>query len=163
MEYSIELLTDLAAHGNEITQLLKDVYVVEGHTAPEIAVKAFAFSEVFRRGDLYVAREAASGEIAGMVILGSPENHARQVAQPGEAEIQLLAVKKECRGAGLGARLVEECLKRAKSLKSRRVVLSTQPTMKAAQKTYERLGFVRNPARDWSARERSFLVYERSI
>lgn len=163
MDYSIELLTDPAEHGSEITQLLKDVYVVEGYTAPEFAEKAFAFSEVLRRGELYVARKAASGEIAGMVILGSPENYARQVAQPGEAEIQLLAVKKECRGAGLGARLVDACLKRAKSLKYGRVVLSTQPTMNAAQKTYERLGFERNPARDWSAQGKSFLVYEKTI
>jgi ribosomal protein S18 acetylase RimI-like enzyme len=162
MEYSIELLTDPAKHGNEITQLLKDVYVAEGFTDAEFAEKTFAFSEIFRRGELYVARERTTGEIVGMVILGSPENHARQVAQPGEAEIQLLAVKKECRGAGLGARLVDACLKRAKSLKYGRVVLSTQPAMKAAQKTYERLGFDRSSARDWSARGRSFLVYERS-
>ena len=37
-----------------------------------------------------------------------------------------------------------------RALGRRRLVLSTQPTMYAAQRVYERAGFTRAPGRDWS-------------
>lgn len=147
----------------EIEELLRGVYVGEGFTPVESAARAFAWAEISRRGDIYLARDATSGEVAGIVILGSPENPARQVAGLDEAEIQLLAVKRNHRGHGLGERLVKFCLKAAEHRGYRRAVLSTQPMMKSAQRIYAHLGFTRNPARDWSARGRSFLVYEKNL
>ena len=48
------------------------------------------------------------------------------------------------------ATLVQECIDRARALGRRRLVLSTQPAMYAAQRVYERAGFTRAPGRDWS-------------
>ncbi|MEV0220519.1 GNAT family N-acetyltransferase [Streptomyces sp. NPDC050704] len=73
------------------------------------------------------------------------------IAQPGEAEIRMLAVAKEARGHGAGETLVRACVERARATDGCvRVVLSTQHTMHSAHRIYERLGFTRTPARDWN-------------
>jgi ribosomal protein S18 acetylase RimI-like enzyme len=45
---------------------------------------------------------------------------------------------------------VRACVERARATEGCvRVVLSTQRTMRAAHRVYERLGFTRTPERDW--------------
>jgi ribosomal protein S18 acetylase RimI-like enzyme len=73
------------------------------------------------------------------------------IAQPGEAEIRMLAVAREARGKGAGEALVRACVDRARTTAGcTTVVLSTQRTMRAAHRIYERLGFTRTPERDWN-------------
>ncbi|MGW1543157.1 GNAT family N-acetyltransferase [Streptomyces sp. NPDC002309] len=73
------------------------------------------------------------------------------IAAPGEAEIRMLAVAREARGRGVGEALVRACLDRARAVEGcTGVVLSTQRTMRAAHRVYERLGFTRTPERDWN-------------
>ena len=99
-----------------------------------------------------------------MVILAQRTNSARQVAGPNEAELQLLAVHPIARGQGIASRLIEACERKALASGYQRMVLSTQPDMKAAQRVYERLNYRRNPARDWARCDgRSFLVYEKLL
>jgi hypothetical protein len=42
------------------------------------------------------------------------------------------------------------CVERARDLGLSGLALSTQPSMRAAHRIYERMGFVRVPERDWS-------------
>lgn len=72
------------------------------------------------------------------------------LAGPGEAEIRALAVVPEAQGTGLGRRLLDAVIARAAAAGVRRLVLLTQPDMKAAQHLYEQVGFSRLPDRDWS-------------
>jgi ribosomal protein S18 acetylase RimI-like enzyme len=73
------------------------------------------------------------------------------IARPREAEIRMLAVDHEARGRGAGEALVRACIGRARAVPGcARVVLSTQRSMHAAHRIYERLGFTRTPERDWS-------------
>ncbi|MER6069884.1 GNAT family N-acetyltransferase [Streptomyces sp. NPDC001817] len=73
------------------------------------------------------------------------------VARPGEAEIRMLAVAHAGRGQGAGEALVRACIDRARATGGcTALVLSTQRTMHAAHRIYERLGFVRAPERDWN-------------
>ncbi|CAL9588714.1 GNAT family N-acetyltransferase [Streptomyces sp. enrichment culture] len=73
------------------------------------------------------------------------------IARSGEAEIRMLAVDPEARGRGVGEALVRACTDRARAVPGcGSVVLSTQRTMRAAHRLYERLGFVRTPDRDWN-------------
>jgi ribosomal protein S18 acetylase RimI-like enzyme len=63
---------------------------------------------------------------------------------------------------------VRACADRARALGGRdRLVLSTQPAMRAAHRLYERLGFVRAPHRDWNPAPQAvpfdLLVYELTI
>ncbi|MBM7168832.1 GNAT family N-acetyltransferase [Streptomyces sp. G44] len=71
------------------------------------------------------------------------------IARDGEAEIRMLAVSPGARGRGAGEALVRECVRRAREAGRTGLVLSTQTSMRAAHRLYERLGFVRTPERDW--------------
>jgi ribosomal protein S18 acetylase RimI-like enzyme len=81
------------------------------------------------------------------------------------AELHLLAVAPRARGRGVARALVAACEERASALGCSAVVLSTQPTMRAAHRLYEALGDRRDPSRDWSrpATGTTYLVYEKRL
>lgn len=63
----------------------------------------------------------------------------------------MLAVARESRGRGAGETLVRARVDPARATDGCvRVVLSTQRTMHAAHRIYERLGFTRTPDRGWN-------------
>ena len=107
-----------------------------------------------------VAKRAAAADVLVAVqgdrVLGGvtfvPTGGAMaDIARPGEAEIRMLAVAPEARGRGTGEALVRACVTRARATAGCvRIVLSTQRTMHAAHRIYERLGFTRAPERDWN-------------
>ncbi|CAL9430001.1 hypothetical protein SUDANB13_02008 [Streptomyces sp. enrichment culture] len=123
-----------------------------------------------------VAKRAAAAEVlvavadgallGGVTFVPGPGPMA-DLAEPGEAEIRMLAVSPAHRGRGAGEALVRACADRARALGRRRMVLSTQRTMHSAHRVYERLGFTRNPARDWNPLPElddiMLLVYELTL
>ncbi|MGW7818393.1 GNAT family N-acetyltransferase [Streptomyces puniciscabiei] len=99
--------------------------------------------------DVLVATQ--NGTLLGGVTFVPSGGPMADIARPGEAEIRMLAVAHAARGRGAGEALVRACIDRARTIEScARIVLSTQHTMHAAHRIYERLGFVRTPARDWN-------------
>ncbi|GHH89539.1 GNAT family N-acetyltransferase [Streptomyces capitiformicae] len=147
-----------------IRQATPDEYAVLG----EITAQAYLGDGLldFGKSDQYlgelrdVAKRAAATEVlvaveAGRVLGGVTFVPAggpmADIARTGEAEIRMLAVAPEARGRGTGEALVRACVERARAVDGCvRVVLSTQRTMHAAHRIYERLGFVRTPERDWN-------------
>ncbi|MGC0374962.1 GNAT family N-acetyltransferase [Streptomyces sp. SAI-229] len=92
----------------------------------------------------------ADGTVLGGVTFVPGPGPMADIAGPGEAEIRMLAVARAGRGRGAGEALVRACVDRARAAEGCvRVVLSTQRTMRAAHRIYERLGFTRTPERDW--------------
>ena len=74
----------------------------------------------------------------------------------------MLAVRKNARARGVGEALVRECIERSQLADATALVLWTQPIMLAAQRLYERLGFVRDPLRNVpDARGWDRMVYVR--
>jgi len=65
-------------------------------------------------------------------------------------EIRLLAVAPAARGRGVGAALMDECLRRARASGAAMVGLHTMDVMVDAVRMYERMGFVRAPEGDFS-------------
>ena len=97
-----------------------------------------------------VAAVDADGTVLGTVTVVHPGTRYSEVSREGELEFRMLAVRPSATGRGIGAALTGAVLDRARELNAQRVVLSSLHIMTAAHRMYERLGFTRLPARDWS-------------
>jgi len=74
------------------------------------------------------------------------------------AAIRMLAVARTAQGRGTGEALVRACIARAQDDGKSAVVLHTTPWMTTAHRLYERLGFERDPARDWQVMPELLLL-----
>lgn len=155
---SILIRDAVAADFPVIAEITASVYIGEGFS-PESADGVLRDVEARAAATtLLVAVDEADGSVVGAVSLvpwGSPY---RQIGYSGELEVRLLAVNPKTRGQGTGELLMRALMERAQA---QPIVLSTQPTMEAAQRLYLRLGFRRVAGRDWvRASGRTMLVYQ---
>lgn len=87
--------------------------------------------------------------VVGAVTVSTQGGPWAERSGPGEAEIRMLVVDPDVRGAGTGEALVRVCIDAARRESCSVLRLSTEPTMTAAHRLYERLGFTRTPSYDW--------------
>lgn len=92
------------------------------------------------------------GAIVGTVLLYPPRR--MQVSRTDSLdmawpEVRLLAVAPAGRGRGIGAALMQECVRRARKSGAAVLSLHTTDMMRTAQRMYERMGFVRSPELDF--------------
>ena len=130
----------------------------------ELTVRAY---EAFTLGpaDPYVARlhdaaaRAAGAElwvaVDGDRLLGSvtccpPGSPWREIARDDEGEFRMLAVDPAARGSGAGTALAMLCEERAREHGALGMALSSLAEMTDAHRIYARLGYTRDPGRDWS-------------
>ena len=95
------------------------------------------------------------GAIVGSVLLFPPaaDAYGGTAASVDSPEVRLLAVVPAARGEGVGAALMEECVRRARRAGATTLGLHTMDMMRTAMRMYERMGFVRAPDRDFSPAE----------
>jgi ribosomal protein S18 acetylase RimI-like enzyme len=101
--------------------------------------------------ELLVAVDA-DGEVLGSVTYSLAGQPYAEVSRPGEAEFRMLGVDPRARGRGVGEALVRSCLDQARRDGATAVAICTLAEMTSAQGIYARLGFVRDPERDWRPR-----------
>ncbi|MGL5824255.1 MAG: GNAT family N-acetyltransferase [Nocardioides sp.] len=143
-----------------VGQLTVEAYVAGGHVGP-----ADSYLEVLRNcstrathAQLWVAiakphhgrnDDRGTGPV-GTVTYCPPGSPFREIGAENEGEFRALAVSPAAHGRGIGAALVAHCIKQAQMAGHTGVVLSTLPSQRAAHRIYQRLGFSRDPGRDWS-------------
>ncbi|HSZ38695.1 MAG TPA: GNAT family N-acetyltransferase [Trebonia sp.] len=89
-------------------------------------------------------------KLLGTVML-DPWHAGSEVSRnDGDAEVRAFAVAPWAQGRGVGRVLMRAVIDAAAASGARRLLLSTQPEMEAAQHLYRSLGFVRMPELDWA-------------
>jgi len=133
-------------------------------TVGELTVRAYA---AFTRGpaDPYIERlrdaaaraegaelwVAADGDrLLGNVTYCPPGSAYREVSRPDEGEFRMLVVDLDARGSGAGTALAARCEQRALDHGAIGMAISSLAEMTDAHRIYTRLGYARDPGRDWS-------------
>jgi ribosomal protein S18 acetylase RimI-like enzyme len=99
-----------------------------------------ATSELAEQGELIVAEEA--GRIAGAVVYCAAGSQPwAAFFDPAWPIIRMLVVDPAARGRGIGRRLTEECIARARRGDAEVIALHTSPAMEVALSLYLRIGF----------------------
>jgi len=94
---------------------------------------------------------ALDGDLLVGSVTWCPEgSEYREIGRPDEGEFRTLVVAPSARGRGVGEALVRYCFDLSRAAGHHGMVLSTLPSMLDAHRLYMRLGFTREPERDWS-------------
>jgi GNAT superfamily N-acetyltransferase len=99
-----------------------------------------------------------SGEILGFVFLVKKTSSV--------AKLRLLLVEPSARGLGIGKRLVEECVRFAKSAGYKKIELWTQSELTAARNIYRQVGFIsvgEERHHSWGRKELVSEVWEKVL
>ncbi|MFJ2621609.1 GNAT family N-acetyltransferase [Glutamicibacter sp. NPDC087344] len=100
------------------------------------------------QGEVLVAEDSETGALSGTVtVLPAGVPYSRQ-AQPGEAEVRLLAVDSEARQRGVGWLLLEEAARVADLWDAEHLVLDTAADNQRSRRLYDGFGYERQPWRD---------------
>jgi ribosomal protein S18 acetylase RimI-like enzyme len=122
-----------------------------------------AYADVLRDGsrvrDGIVLVAAADGTITGTVTLALPGSPLAHMCRADEAEIRMLAVDEAARGHGVANRLMAACETLARDQGLAAMILCTETRMHAAQRLYERRGYLREPTRDWQISNVHLIAY----
>jgi len=136
----------------------------EHEAVGELTVRAYA-AFTLGAADPYIARlrdaasradgaelwVAADGDrLLGNVTSCPPGSTWREIAREDEGEFRMLAVDPAARGSGAGTALARHCEQRARDHGAAGMAISSLAQMTDAHRIYARLGYVREPARDWS-------------
>ncbi|ACU73496.1 GCN5-related N-acetyltransferase [Catenulispora acidiphila DSM 44928] len=140
------LPAELAAAGELTAAVYRDESLAEAAYLPRLA-DAAARHAADGAWQLIAVDEA--GRLLGAAVYTVAGSEFADIAAGTEAELRMLATAGSARGLGVGAALVQDCVRRSRQERRPALVLSTKPEMTAAQRLYARLGFSRTPERDW--------------
>jgi DNA-binding MarR family transcriptional regulator/ribosomal protein S18 acetylase RimI-like enzyme len=115
------------------SRLYADEYGWNGEYEALVCEIGAAFIRNFQPGKEFCWVAELGGERAGAVFLVRKSEE--------EAQLRLLHVERFARGAGIGTKLVTECVATARKVGYRRMVLWTNDVLADARRIYERAGF----------------------
>ena len=92
--------------------------------------------------DLQLVVAELERRVVGLVGYVPPHGKREEMFPPEWAIIRMLSVAPEARGRGLGRRLSQECVTRARRDNAKVIGLHTSPAMEVALPLYLRMGFV---------------------
>ena len=132
-----------------IGELTVDAYRGTGESHEGYFQELREVAERAREVPVLVAVEEGSGRLLGTAtyVPGPGPYHEGEFGPV--ASMRMLAVAPEAQGRGVGRALVEACIARAQAARRPGMALYTRPTMAAAHRLYESLGFRRVRELDW--------------
>lgn len=130
-----------------IGELTASTYLAEGYCDEDYAEHLRDVAGRAAHATVLVA--VLDDEIAGSLTVSTRGGPYAEGHDPGTAVIRMLVTAPAARGHGVGTALVEAAIAQARAEPCTVVRLSTQESMKAAHRVYERLGFARTPSLDW--------------
>ena len=148
---SVTVRAATRADYDEIARLTVAAYEADGQLEGEIGYER-VLADVAPRaahGEMFVAVDDDSDKPLGAVTFVMPGGRYSELAREGEAEFRMLAVDPAAQRRGVARALVEACIDRAAALGCTALVISVRDFAEAAQRLYEKFGFVRQPERDW--------------
>lgn len=131
-----------------ISSLTESAYEHDYALASGYRAQIVAVAERAGAHEVWVAEDAATGELLGTVSTPRDGTVMTGIARDDEIDFRFLGVAPAARRRGIGIALVQHVIALAERRGIRRVVLGTGPEMLGAHVLYERLGFIRDPARD---------------
>ena len=96
-----------------------------------------------------VAVDASDRVLGAVTYVDGPGNPWAELERGDEAGFRMLAVAPDAQGRGIGRLLAETVIARARAAGRGGIAIYTRPSMAAAHRLYDALGFVRDPERDW--------------
>jgi ribosomal protein S18 acetylase RimI-like enzyme len=139
---------ELAAVG----RLTFEAYAANGYIVENDFYAAHLLDAAARADDGELLVAEVDELLAGTVTFCPEGSSFSEVAGPGEGEFRMLAVAPAARRRGVAEAMVRACIDRSRALGYSAVVLSSLPVQVDAHRLYERLGFRRDPRRDWAPR-----------
>lgn len=124
----------------EAWQVLKDGYAPGQWDGMLTAIGKM--SDLAAKGELIVAVE--QDRIAGAVCYMPPHTSNPAIFPEGWPSIRMLVTRPEYRNKGIGRRLTEECILRARRDRADCIALHTSPVMTVALPLYLRMGFIKD-------------------
>lgn len=104
-----------------------------------------------RASQVLVAVDDATGQLLGTVtFVQAGDEEFEHPVDEGDAGFRILAVAPEAQGRGVGDRLIDACVTRAREAGAHRIVITSMSWMARAHGMYLRRGFVRRPDLDVS-------------
>lgn len=108
--------------------------------------------------DVLVAVGGDGALLGGITYVTDRSSKMAEFDDEDAASVRMLAVDPRFQGRGAGAALMAVCVGRARAAGRNRVVLHTTADNAFARAMYERMGFQREPARDWDPEPAVHLV-----
>ncbi|GAA2029202.1 GNAT family N-acetyltransferase [Agromyces tropicus] len=134
-----------------VGRLVRDAYAGDYELTEAYLDEIEAVADRAREHEVWVAVDAATGDVLGTVTTPRPDRRMSAVARnDDELDFRFLGVAAAARGRGVGEAIVRHVLALAASRGIRRVVLNTGEQMRPARRLYERMGFERIAEREFT-------------
>lgn len=125
-------------------------YDAAGQLDPGSTYHAVLVDAAGRALDSLVLVAVRAEKVVGTVTICSPGSASREIGAPDEIEFRFLAVDPAAWRSGVAEAMVAAIDEHARSEGARGLAICVRDTNTAAARLYERLGFVRDPDRDWN-------------
>jgi ribosomal protein S18 acetylase RimI-like enzyme len=130
-------------------ELCVTAYVAGGHLDPSDGYSDTLRDVAGRADTTQVLVAVREDVVVGSVTICPPESPWAEFARPGEFEFRFLAVDPDKWRQGIGEALVAACEERARQTAASAILIGVIDRNEAGHRMYRRLGFQREPERDW--------------